>query len=94
MGVVGVSFDHPAANKLFKQNEGFQYPLWSDDERELALAYGAATTQSQKYAKRVTVILDPEGTWVLVYPNVDATLFDHVDHVISDLHAIAEANGW
>lgn len=91
-GVVGVSFDHPAANKLFKQNEEFQYPLWSDEDRELALAYGAAKTATQGSAKRVTVILDPNGTWALVYPNVDATLFDHVDHVLEDLAAIVGAN--
>lgn len=90
--MVGVSFDHPAANKLFRTNEGFQYPLWSDTKRELALVYGAAKTPSQPAAKRVTVILDPSGTWALVYPNVDATLFDHVTHVLEDMAAIAAAN--
>lgn len=89
-----MSFDAPAANKLFKQNEGFQYPLWSDLDRELALTYGAATSKSTKYAKRITVVLDAAGTWILVYPNVDATLFQHVEHVVADMQAIAAANGW
>jgi peroxiredoxin len=90
--IVGVSFNKPAANKLFKENEEFQYPLWSDLDRELALAYGAATSPSQGTAKRITVVLAPDGTWVLVYPNVDFVLFQHVEQVLSDMTALVGAN--
>jgi peroxiredoxin len=88
---VGASFDQPAKNALFKSNNNFQYPLWSDTGRELALAYGAATSKSQKNAKRITVILDPQGTWVLFY-DVGFTFANHPQNVLDDMTAILSAN--
>ncbi len=85
-----MSFDKPWKNKAFKNAEGFQYALWSDQGRELAQYYGAASSAKQPYADRMTVILDPTGQWVLEYPPaaVNFNLLNHVDHVLSDLHLL------
>lgn len=67
---MGVSFDSPAENQAWAVDEGFTFDLWSDTGRELALYYGAATTPTQAYAARVTVILDEDGELLLEYPTV------------------------
>ena len=87
MTVVGVSFDSPKANAKFKAAEKFEFDLWSDVGRELALAYGAANSVDEGFADRTTVILDDEGQLVLVYPSSDVnfTLTKHAGYVLADL---------
>ena len=66
----------------------FQYDLWSDQARELALFYGAATSEIQPFALRHTVLLDPEGVWRLTYPlpqNGPGGLYAHAQQVLDDL---------
>lgn len=86
--MIGVSFDPPWFNALFKGNESFPFPLWSDVERELALIYGAAASVDTIFASRITVLLDPEGSWVLHYP-VDVvaakSLYVHAQTILDDL---------
>ncbi len=83
-----MSFDAPSTNAIFKANEEFVFPLWSDTEKSLALTYGAAEAAWQPIASRITVILDEEGDWVLFYPsNVvqDKSLYLHALTVLDDL---------
>ncbi len=72
MQIIGISFDPADENQAWAIQEGFQYELWSDLGRELALYYGAATTETQNSASRKTFLLDAEGTLVLEYPSVSA----------------------
>lgn len=86
--MIGVSFDAPATNAIFKANEEFQFPLWSDTEKTLALTYGAAEADWQPIASRVTVILDETGDWVLFYPAgvvAAKSLYLHAQTVLDDL---------
>ena len=69
--IIGVSFDDPSENLAWAEEEGFQFELWTDTDRTLALTYGAATTAAQSIASRKTVILDASGNWVLEYPVVN-----------------------
>jgi len=87
--VYGCSFDQPAVNAAFKATNNYQYRLLSDADRELALAYGAATSVSQFFASRVTVLLDPTGHWVLKYDVTDVS--KHPQHVLDDITAILAA---
>jgi peroxiredoxin len=73
---------------VFKLNEKFQFPLWSDNDRELALFYGAAKTKTAFAAKRITVVLDDTGRWILNYPSVNP--FTHPQAVLDDLKKILE----
>jgi peroxiredoxin Q/BCP len=68
--IIGASFDPPEENDAWAQQEGFQYDLWSDVGRELAMYYGAATTPTAGSARRITLLLDETGTLVLEYPAV------------------------
>ena len=83
---IGVSFDKPQKNAAFKEKEGFPFALWSDDGRALAKAYGATRALGIPYAKRITVILDPQGVWRWQYTDVSPR--DHPVTVIADLKTI------
>lgn len=85
-----MSFDKPAKNAQFKAADKFEFPLWTDTKRELALAWGAADSPSQLFADRVTVLLDPAGTRILHY-NVVFNISTHPQEVLDDCKAILGA---
>lgn len=85
-----MSFDKPAKNAQFKAEDKFEFDLWTDAKRELALAWGAADSPTQLFADRVTVLLDPEGTRILHY-NVVFDIANHPQHVLDDCKAILGA---
>jgi peroxiredoxin Q/BCP len=80
--IVGVSFDSPSENQAWALEEGFQFDLWSDDGRELALYYGAASSAGQAFASRITVLLDEDGNLLLEYPFV--SVGTHPQEVLED----------
>lgn len=59
--VLGVSFDTPEDNKAFADKFGFGYPLLCDTSRELGMAYGASDTLHAGVARRVGVVIGPDG---------------------------------
>jgi peroxiredoxin len=64
--VVGCSYDTPEKNAQFKASSEFQYPLWSDTESTLSSYYDTALFEGV-LMNRETVVLAPDGTWVLHY---------------------------
>jgi peroxiredoxin Q/BCP len=84
--IVGVSFDSPAANQTFAEQQNFEYELWSDDDKTLALYYGAASSSSASMPSRVTMLLDAEGTLILEYRSVSPA--SHPGHVLEDCREI------
>jgi len=80
--IIGVSFDTPTENEDWAVDEGFQFDLWSDTYRDLALYYGAATSPTQGSASRITKILDEDGNLVLEYPVV--SVGTHPAQVLAD----------
>jgi peroxiredoxin len=64
---VGVSFGSPEDHLEWATAESFQYELWSDEDRKLSLAYGAAETDSDWFPDRETFLLNREGNLVLEY---------------------------
>ena len=59
--ILGVSFDTPAENKAFAEKFGFRYPLLCDTGRQLGVAYGAADSTTATNARRVGVVIGPDG---------------------------------
>lgn len=47
------------------------------------MAYHTAGSQDEEYAKRVTYVIDPDGTILLAYPAVDVQV--HSTQVLADL---------
>ncbi len=87
--IYGASFDKPAENKAFKTANKFQFDLFSDTERQLALHYGAATATTDKTAKRITVLLDPSGDQRLLY-DVGFNVLQHPSDVLADMQKILD----
>ena len=77
MRVLGVSFDPPEENKAFAEKFGFPFPLLCDVERQIGLAYGAADSPTDEYARRIAYVIDEEGTVQQAHPKVDPASYPH-----------------
>jgi len=71
--IIGASFDDPADNASFAEAQSYEYELWSDLDRTLAMHYGAASSETQAMASRITVLLDAEGVLRVVYNPASAS---------------------
>jgi peroxiredoxin len=84
--IVGVSFNKPARNLAWSQSQAFPFELWSDEARDLALYYGAATSRKAFAPSRITVLLDGTGTLLLRYD--DVSVGTHPGDVLEDCRAL------
>ncbi len=73
--IFGISFDSQKDNKAFAEKFGFNFPLLSDTDRKVGLAYGACDDVKAGSARRVAVIIGPDGMVKRYYPKVDARAF-------------------
>jgi peroxiredoxin Q/BCP len=81
--IFGVSFDRPAENAAFVEEQGFPFRLLSDTDRSLAVAVGAATSREQPVASRISYLVGPDGKVLKAYPKVDPPA--HAREVLADL---------
>ena len=86
MNIVGVSFNKPEKNDSWSKNQEFQYEVWSDVERDLAMKLGAASKPDQGAPRRITRVLDAEGRVVLAYDKVKVG--SHPEEVLEDCRAL------
>ncbi|NQV61276.1 MAG: redoxin domain-containing protein [Alphaproteobacteria bacterium] len=63
---------------------GFGAALLSDADRSVAIAYGAAESQSQERPKRISVLVGADGKVVKIYEVSDAEA--HPAEVLGDLN--------
>ena len=68
---MGVGFGEPWFNANWVENQGYQYEIWSDDNRDLALYYGAVSSATALFPNRVTRLLNANGELLLEYNNVN-----------------------
>jgi len=54
-------------NERWIEDQQYEFEIWTDDEKTLALHYGAISRPSAAFPKRITKILDAEGTLILEY---------------------------
>jgi len=86
--IVGVSPDPPSRNKKFREKEGLNFDLLSDEDHALAESLGA-WGEKKMYGKvlqgliRSTFVIDEKGQVEKAYRNVRAT--GHVERVKADL---------
>lgn len=74
--IYGVSFDTQAENKAFAEKFSFNFPLLCDTERKMGLAYGAADEPGTGgYARRIGVVIGPDGVVKEYLPKVDAASY-------------------
>ena len=83
MQILGASFDTPEKNAAFAQKFGFNFPLLSDTDRKLGMAYGAADDPSAGSARRISYLIGPGGKIKKAYPKVNAAA--HPEEILKDL---------
>jgi thioredoxin-dependent peroxiredoxin len=66
-----VSFDDEKANAAFAKKFNFPFPLLCDTERKIGLAYGAADSPKDEYARRIAYVIDEQGKVAQAHPKVD-----------------------
>jgi len=81
--VVGISFDTPEDNAAFEQKHQFGFPLLSDSDHAVAIAYGACSGADARYPDRVSFLIDEDGMIEKVYDQVDPR--DHPARVLADV---------
>ena len=59
--ILGISFDTVAENKAFAVKFQYPYRLLSDPERKVGIAYMACDGAEDRYAKRFTYVIGPDG---------------------------------
>jgi peroxiredoxin Q/BCP len=59
-------------NAKFAEKFHFQFPLLCDTDRSIGLAYGAAESPKDEYAKRIAYVIDENGKIAQAHAKVDA----------------------
>jgi peroxiredoxin Q/BCP len=73
--VIGVSFDTVDENRSFAEKFNFPFPLLCDTERKIGVAYGAADSAKDEYARRIAYVIDEQGKIAQAHPKVDASSY-------------------
>jgi peroxiredoxin Q/BCP len=81
--ILGASFDSVEANAAFARKFDFNFPLLSDTDRKLGIAYGAADDAKAGSAKRISYLIGPDGKIKKAYPKVNAAA--HPEEILKDL---------
>lgn len=85
--VLGISFDAPEDNCAFADAEGFSFTLLSDPDATTGAPYEVLRddTALLDRARRVTYLIDPEGTVRMAYDvGGDPGVADRHAHVVAD----------
>ena len=73
--VIGVSFDSVEENRRFAEKFDFPFPLLCDTEKKIGVAYGAADSPKDEYARRIAYVIDEEGKIAQAHAKVDAAAY-------------------
>ncbi|HEV2171729.1 MAG TPA: peroxiredoxin [Candidatus Binatus sp.] len=84
--VVGISFDSPEDNAAFARRYQFGFPLLSDSDHAVAVAYGACADSAARYPDRMSFLIDERGAIERLYRQVDPR--DHPARVLADVRGV------
>ena len=73
--VLGVSFDNVEENRRFAEKFSFSFPLLCDTDHKIGIAYGAADSPKDEYARRIAYVIDEEGKIAQAHAKVDAASY-------------------
>lgn len=90
--IVGVSKDSVASHKKFAEKYHLNFPILSDESKEVIKAYGAwgkkkFMGKEFEGVKRTTTLINPEGYIHKVYENVNP--ITHASQILEDIQNIA-----
>ena len=67
MTIIGVGFSSPSSTAAWAEDQGYEFDIWTDESRALAVHYGAASGTGAFMPSRRTVLLDAEGMLLATY---------------------------
>jgi peroxiredoxin Q/BCP len=70
-----VSFDSVEDNAKFAKKNDFPFPLLCDTDRKIGVAYGAADSAKDEYARRIAYVIDENGKIAEAHEKVDARAY-------------------
>ena len=70
-----MSFDTPEENRAFAEKFSFNFPLLCDTTRRIGMKYGAADDPTAATARRVGVVIGPDGRIVEWLAKVDPATY-------------------
>lgn len=70
-----MSLDSAEENRAFAEKYRFPFPLVSDHDRSIALAWGAIDSPRDALARRIAYIIDGTGRIAAVHPKVSPATF-------------------
>jgi peroxiredoxin Q/BCP len=73
--VIGVSFDSPEENRRFAEKYKFPFRLVCDTDKKIGVAYGAADSTKDEYARRIAYVIDENGKIAQAHAKVDASSY-------------------
>jgi peroxiredoxin Q/BCP len=73
--IYGVSFDPPEKNKAFAEKFHFGFPLLCDTDRKMGMAYGACDAPTDGWARRIGVVIGPDGRIKEHLPKVSTSTY-------------------
>jgi peroxiredoxin Q/BCP len=73
--ILGISFDKTEDSARFAEKYKFPFPLLCDTDRKVGLAYGAANSPKDEYARRIAYVIDENGRIAQVHEKVDPKTF-------------------
>jgi len=82
-----VGFGEPSATQAWAAAEEYLFEIWTDDDRTLALTYGAIDSVDQSWPARVSFVLDGNGDLLLEYRD-SVSVGTHPAEVLSDCQAL------
>ena len=62
-------------NAAFAKKNKFPFPLLCDTDRKIGIAYGAAESPKDEYARRIAYVIDENGKIVEAHGKVDARAY-------------------
>jgi peroxiredoxin Q/BCP len=81
--LLGITFSPVAELRAWREELGLGCDLLCDADRQVAMAWGAASSPTQEKANRVSVLIGPDGAVVKSYPSPDPAT--HAAQVLDDL---------
>lgn len=84
--VFGVSMDDEASHQAFTEKFSLPFPLLADTDGSITKAYDVeGEMNGVRYAKRITYVIDGNGTIAKVYGTVNAAT--HAEDILAELSA-------
>ena len=78
-----MSFDPIEANRKFAEKYQFNFPLGSDSDKKIGIAYGAADDASASAPARISYLIGADGRIQRAYGKVSAK--DHPQKALEEL---------